>query len=151
MVNRNKIGHLMKQRSIKLLFKHIRRHETKLSILLGAISLGLFFFGVLRYSYPRMKEFITPILSQFYTVIGNKEEAQKFTQPPTIQKNSSEELNLGGLEVRTHKTTLSDTLWKLAVQYYNDGYRWTEIYEANKALIPNPNVLEKDLELVIPM
>jgi nucleoid-associated protein YgaU len=51
---------------------------------------------------------------------------------------------------RTHKTIATDTLWKLAVTYYNDGNKWTQIYEANKKLIPNPNALEKDIDLVIP-
>ena len=49
-----------------------------------------------------------------------------------------------------HVTTATDTLWKLAQQYYNDGYQWTKIYEANKSKIPNPDVLEKGVTLIIP-
>ena len=58
--------------------------------------------------------------------------------------------NIIAEQTRTHRTTTSDTLWRLAVRYYNNGYRWTKIYEANRKLIPDPNKLDKDITLVIP-
>ncbi len=43
-----------------------------------------------------------------------------------------------------------DTLWKIAVRAYGDGYSWTRIYEANKDQISNANVIEKGMILKLP-
>jgi nucleoid-associated protein YgaU len=51
---------------------------------------------------------------------------------------------------RTYTVQAGDTLGKIAQKLYGDGSRWTEIYEANKAKIANPNVIEVGLELSIP-
>jgi nucleoid-associated protein YgaU len=51
---------------------------------------------------------------------------------------------------RTYTVQAGDTLGKIAQALYGDGSRWTEIYEANKAKIANPNVIEIGLELLIP-
>jgi nucleoid-associated protein YgaU len=51
---------------------------------------------------------------------------------------------------RTYVVQAGDTLGKIAVQFYEDGARWTEIYEANKAQIADPNVIEVGQKLVIP-
>jgi len=53
-------------------------------------------------------------------------------------------------QLKTYRTTASDTLWKLAQRFYNNGYAWTKIYDANKKMIKNPNVLETGTLLVIP-
>jgi nucleoid-associated protein YgaU len=51
---------------------------------------------------------------------------------------------------RTYTVKAGDTLGKIAQELYGDGSRWTEIYEANKAKIANPNVIEVGMELLIP-
>lgn len=43
-----------------------------------------------------------------------------------------------------------DSLWKISVKVYADGYQWTKIWEANKAKISNPNVIETGQVLVLP-
>ncbi len=43
-----------------------------------------------------------------------------------------------------------DTLSHIALRVYGDGARWREIYEANKARIRNPKLLEVGWELTIP-
>jgi nucleoid-associated protein YgaU len=53
-------------------------------------------------------------------------------------------------KARTYTVQAGDTLGKIAQKFYEDGDRWTEIYEANKAQIADPNVIEVGLELVIP-
>jgi nucleoid-associated protein YgaU len=51
---------------------------------------------------------------------------------------------------RTYTVQEGDTLGKIAVKFYKDGERWTEIYKANKAQIADPNVIEVGQKLVIP-
>lgn len=53
-------------------------------------------------------------------------------------------------EVRTHTVTPGNTLWGLARSYYGDPYEWTRIFEANRDLVPDPDVLEPGLVLRIP-
>lgn len=52
---------------------------------------------------------------------------------------------------RIHVVQRGDTLFKLARQYYNgDASQWKRIYEANRAQIPNRDVLKVGQQLVIP-
>ena len=52
--------------------------------------------------------------------------------------------------VKTHTVQQSDSLYKLAVKYYNDGSKWNEILEANKKILKNHNSLKVVQYLVIP-
>jgi nucleoid-associated protein YgaU len=51
---------------------------------------------------------------------------------------------------RTYTVQSGDTLAKIAQKFYEDGGRWTEIYEANKDQIADPNVIEVGQKLEIP-
>ena len=53
-------------------------------------------------------------------------------------------------KARTYTVLAGDTLGKIALKLYQDGSRWTEIYEANKDQIADPNAIEVGQELVIP-
>ena len=48
----------------------------------------------------------------------------------------------------THVVIKGESLWKLAVKYYNDGYKWTVIASENK--LANPNILYTGTKLTIP-
>ena len=57
----------------------------------------------------------------------------------------------GGRQVqKTYTVQAGDTLGKIAQEQYGDGSRWTEIYEANKDKIADPNAIKVGLELKIP-
>ena len=43
-----------------------------------------------------------------------------------------------------------DCLWKIAKRFYGIGSRWTEIYNANKSKIKNPNLIYPGQVFVIP-
>ncbi len=43
-----------------------------------------------------------------------------------------------------------DYLWKIAVRAYGDGYAWTKIWQANKELIADPNIIEPGTLLKLP-
>lgn len=49
-----------------------------------------------------------------------------------------------------YKVVRNDSLWKIAVRAYGDGYKWTKIYQENKAKIPNPGLLEIGMIINIP-
>lgn len=85
-----------------------------------------------------------------------KVEAKKITV--MVEKNAAIEMDKDGnlkkveksAEAGTYTTVKGDSLWKIAVSSYGDGYAWTKIYQANKKLISNPNVLYAGLTLTIP-
>ena len=43
-----------------------------------------------------------------------------------------------------------DFLWEIAVRTYGDGYRWTEIWQANQDKIINPDIIESGTILTLP-
>lgn len=43
-----------------------------------------------------------------------------------------------------------DTLWAIAKKYYGNGAQYTKIYNANKNIIKNPNLIYPGQKLVIP-
>lgn len=47
-----------------------------------------------------------------------------------------------------HTVQKGEHLWKIAVQYYQDGYKWVDIAKANN--LKNPSILAAGQELVIP-
>ena len=51
---------------------------------------------------------------------------------------------------RIHVASRSETLWGLAERYYGNGNKWRLIAEANRPAIPESNVLQPGMELVIP-
>ena len=51
---------------------------------------------------------------------------------------------------RTYTVKKGDSLYKIAVQYYKDGNKYTKIYEANKDKISNPNKIRIGQVFVIP-
>ncbi len=44
----------------------------------------------------------------------------------------------------------ADCLWNIAKEYYGDPYLWPKIYEANKHLIKDPNIIFPRQQLIIP-
>jgi|GEM_PF-5251018 len=43
-----------------------------------------------------------------------------------------------------------DTLSKIAFNFYGDSGQWEKIYEANKDILKNPNVISEGTEIIIP-
>lgn len=51
---------------------------------------------------------------------------------------------------RTHTVVSGDTLWGIAVKYYGNGSKYTNIANANKDKVKNPNLIYPGQVLVIP-
>lgn len=49
---------------------------------------------------------------------------------------------------KVHTVIKGDSLWNIAVTYYGDGFKWTEIATENK--LANASLIEVGQELVIP-
>ena len=57
---------------------------------------------------------------------------------------------LGQQPVGTHTVVDDDTLWDLAVRYYQNPFEWRVIYEANRDSIADPNLIFPNEVFVIP-
>ena len=51
---------------------------------------------------------------------------------------------------QTYTVVKGDCLWTIAARELGSGYRWSEIYEANKSIIRNPNMIFVGQELILP-
>ena len=49
-----------------------------------------------------------------------------------------------------HEVKKGDTLWKIAEKYYGDGSLYTNIFEANRDILKDPNVIKIGQKLRIP-
>ena len=49
-----------------------------------------------------------------------------------------------------YKVVRGDSLWKIAVRAYGDGYQWTKVWQENKNKLNNPNGLEIGMMLNVP-
>jgi hypothetical protein len=53
-------------------------------------------------------------------------------------------------QVATHSVVTGDTLWDLAQRYYQNPFEWRRIWEANRAQVADPNLIEPGWVLTIP-
>lgn len=67
--------------------------------------------------------------------------AQPITKTTEIKDNQS-------ITGTSYKVQKGDSLWKISVRAYADGYKWVELAKANN--ITNPNYIEVNQELNLP-
>lgn len=70
---------------------------------------------------------------------ANIENAEKVTPAPEVAN---------AITTATYEVVKGDSLWKIAVRAYGDGYKWVEIAKENK--IVNPNIIFTGNVLVLP-
>jgi nucleoid-associated protein YgaU len=49
-----------------------------------------------------------------------------------------------------HEVKKGDTLWKIAEHYYGDGSLYMKIFEANRNILKDPNLIKVGQKLKIP-
>jgi len=86
---------------------------------------------------------------------GNIEIGQKLILPKiaikeTISTVEIKENDNFALINNEYKVVKNDSLWKIAVRTYGDGYQWVKIWQINKSKINNPDNLEIGMTLTIP-
>ena len=67
------------------------------------------------------------------------------TPPPVV-----EEVEPAEPEIKTYEIQAGDSLSKIAKKFYGQANDWNKIYEANKDVIKDPNVIYPGQEIVIP-
>lgn len=70
---------------------------------------------------------------------ANVENEEKVTPAPEVAN---------AITTATYEVAKGDSLWKIAVRAYGDGYKWVEIAKENK--IVNPNIIFTGNVLVLP-
>lgn len=82
--------------------------------------------------------------------VPSKKLGPATTVPPspsvTLQDQSSTKTNLP----TKHVVQTSEGLWQIAQKYYEDGYQYLKIYEANKDKMKSPEDIRVGMELTIP-
>ncbi|KPJ50461.1 hypothetical protein AMJ40_02885 [candidate division TA06 bacterium DG_26] len=68
-----------------------------------------------------------------------------------IRRLEAEIADLKAKQPKMYVVKPGDTLAKIAREFYGDSGKWMAIYQANKAVIKDPNVLWPGMELKIPM
>ncbi|HHM02940.1 MAG TPA: hypothetical protein ENJ15_07980, partial [Caldithrix abyssi] len=86
------------------------------------------------------------------TVVGNekKQKAEDMPKTPPLSKPAPEAESVSKRSARSHLTRHGESLWRLARHYYDNGYLWPLLYEANHDKIENPDFLVRGLTLKIP-
>lgn len=81
-------------------------------------------------------------------------KANEIKNPDKIE--SGQELVLPQIEEKEiekapeeYTVSAGDSLWKIAVRFYNDGYQWTKIWQNNREKLNNPNQLEIGMKLAL--
>ncbi len=72
------------------------------------------------------------------------------TNSPTVLSPSAIGENQQPISENQYTVVSGDRLWSIAVRAYGDGYQWTKIWEANKSLLKNPNLIYPDQNLTLP-
>lgn len=68
---------------------------------------------------------------------------------PAEPAKPAEEAAPAEVVTNLYKVVAGDTLWKIAQKELGSGYQWRAIYEANKTIIKNPNMIYIGQELVV--
>lgn len=80
-----------------------------------------------------------------------KVEAKKITVAETKEAVVKAETKTEStIAVGEYTTQKGDSYWKIAVRAYGDGYQWTKIYWANKAIFANPDLIFANTKITIP-
>lgn len=111
-----------KKLDLKSILKSLKLNESNISMVLGALVVVV--VGVLVVNYFKEQK-----------------------QGSTLTGTSNENANLPE-GAKSHTVAKGENLWNLAVQYYQNGYKWGEISKANN--LTNPGNLEVGQKLVIP-
>lgn len=87
---------------------------------------------------------LTPTVAVEETGVVEKEAAEP-TKAPVEEEKVDEKTTSSATE---YTVVAGDSLWKIAIAQYNDGYKWVEIARANK--LSNPDLIYPGNKFVLP-
>lgn len=89
-------------------------------------------------------------LKEYKCVKPRQIDLNKITGKATVSKQTPVRTNTKEIP-KTYTVKSGDCLWNIAKKFYNDGSKYTKIYEANKSIIGvNPNLIYPGQVLKIP-
>lgn len=85
---------------------------------------------------------------------GKIEVGQKLVLPKVEAKENNVALTNKENKITTdteYTVVKGDNLWEICVNNYGDGYKWTQVWQANKSVLNNPSGLEIGMKLKLPV
>ena len=82
--------------------------------------------------------------------VGQKLVLPKLETKTIVSKTENLSITASITQGSEYKVVRGDSLWKISVRAYGDGYQWTKILQENKNKLNNPNALEIGMLLNIP-
>ncbi|MFZ3069320.1 MAG: LysM peptidoglycan-binding domain-containing protein [Microgenomates group bacterium] len=80
-----------------------------------------------------------------------KVEAKKITVVETKKEIvKTEDKSVTSIAVGDYTIQKGDSYWSIAVRAYGDGFQWTKIYWANKAIFSNPDLILTGTKILVP-
>ncbi|MBZ0282472.1 MAG: DUF6531 domain-containing protein [Anaerolineae bacterium] len=106
---------------------------------------GLYHYGARLYD-PQTHNWLTQDIYR-----GSAADPMSLHRYAFVDNNPVNLSDFGGFfDVRTGRVESGDSLWRIAQQVYGDGNRWGEIYNANRNIIRDPNLIYAGQTLSIP-
>jgi len=87
------------------------------------------------------------LLAEGQSLVIPRTAIKTIEKPEVVGAAITPEASILGNEYTVAK---GDHLWDIAVRAYGDGYRWTEVWEANEELMLDPDVIETGMVLRLP-
>ena len=76
---------------------------------------------------------------------------QELFIPNVAIRQPEEKLAIDEFRTNTYTVQEGDSLWQIAIAVYDNGYQWSEVYQANQLEIgPNPGLIVPGTVLVMP-
>lgn len=88
-------------------------------------------------------------LKQYKSFATKTVQVQKTETATTVKTETPRETS-SAPSVKTYTVKSGDCLWNIAKKYYGNGARYSDIYNANKGKISNPNLIYPGQVLTIP-
>lgn len=85
-------------------------------------------------------------------IVGTTNTPQSASTQSTAQVSNTIQSSkaVSQTPAQTYTVVSGDTLWAIAQSYYGDGSLWPRIYDANKNIVANPNLIFPGQVLIIP-
>lgn len=84
-------------------------------------------------------------------ILPEQTVAQSPTKTTTTKAVIAQNTNTNVKPGETYVVKKGDSLWKISVAVYADGYQWTKLWNNNRRIISNPSKIYSGTKLVLPV